>query len=43
MAGLNYRSQEFNGADEDKIMNKVLLKYLIEGKDHYDKKMWSKF
>jgi len=28
------RIRDFNGADEDEIMDKVFSKYSIEGKDH---------
>ena len=28
------RVRDFNGADEDEIMDKVFSKYSVEGKDH---------
>lgn len=28
------RIKDFNGADEDEIMDKVFSKYSVEGKDH---------
>jgi len=28
------RTKDFNGADEDEIMDKVFSKYSVEGKDH---------
>jgi hypothetical protein len=31
---LSQKSQDFNGADEDEIMDKVFTKYSTEGKDH---------
>ena len=32
--GIRTQLQDFNGADEDEIMDKVFSKYSIEGTDH---------
>merc|ERR1719311_931212 len=31
---IRMKNKDFNGADEDEIMDKVFSKYSIEGKDH---------
>ncbi len=35
---INNKMKDFNGADEDEIMDKVFSKYSIEGKDHNGQK-----
>merc|ERR1711903_249757 len=34
VSAIKMRNKDFNGADEDEIMDKVFSKYSIEGKDH---------
>merc|ERR1719263_94665 len=34
VSAIRMRNKDFNGADEDEIMDKVFSKYSIEGKDH---------
>lgn len=34
VAAVKIQANDFNGADEDEIMDKVFSKYSIEGKDH---------
>jgi hypothetical protein len=33
-SALKIEAADFNGADEDEIMDKVFSKYSVEGKDH---------
>ena len=35
---INNKMKDFNGADEDEIMDKVFSKYSSEGKDHNGQK-----
>jgi len=34
VSAIKIKTKDFNGADEDEIMDKVFSKYSMEGKDH---------